>query len=203
MTVVLCRSLAVALAPLAALAAAGQPDTSGPLTAEDGQRLERKISRIYERDATSGLEVQRLVVFEREINAYLRFQGASQLPVGVTLPRLSILGQGRVSAAVTIDFDVVRESRQRGALDLLNYLGGKVPVMATGVVQAAGGVGQVTVEAVEIAGVSVPPAALHQLVLFFTRGESYPEGFDLAAPFELPYSIRAVSVEIGRAVVVQ
>ena len=203
MTVVLCRSLAVALAPLAALAAAGQPDTGGPLTAEDGQRLERKISQIHEREATGGFEVQRLVVFEREINAYLRFQGASELPVGVTLPRVSILGQGRVSAEVTIDLDVLRESRQRGVLDLLNYLGGKVPLMATGVVQATGGVGQVTVETVEIAGISVPPAVLYQLVLYFTRGKSYPEGFDLAAPFELPYSIRAVSVEIGRAVVVQ
>ena len=202
-TVALCRALAVAVAPLAALGVAGQPETSGPLTAQDGQRLGRKISQIHERDATGGSEVQRLVVFEREVNAHLRFQGASQLPPSVTLPKLSILGQGRVIAEVMIDLDILRESRQRGVLDLLNYLGGKVPVMATGVVQATGGVGQVTVEAVEIAGISVPPAVLYQLVRYYTRGESYPEGFDLAAPFELPYSIRAVAVEVGRAVVVQ
>ena len=142
-------------------------------------------------------------MFEREVNAHLRFQGASQLPPSMILPKLSILGQGRVTAEVTIDLDILRESRQRGALDLLNYLGGKVPMMATGVVQAVEGVGQVTVEAVEIAGISIPPAVLYQLVRYYTRGESYPEGFDLTAPFELPYSIRAVSVEVGRAVVVQ
>ena len=119
------------------------------------------------------------------------------------MPKLSILGQGRVTAGVTIDLDILRGSRQRGALDLLNYVGGKVPVIATGVVRAAEGVGQVAVEAVEIAGISVPPTVLHQLVRYYTRGESYPEGFDLAAAFELPYSIRAVSIEVGRAVVVQ
>ena len=203
MIVALCRALAVAVAPVAALGAAGQPEISGPLTAQDGQRLERKIFQIHERGATDGSEVQRLVLFEREVNAYLRFQVVSQLPRSVTLPKLSILGQGRVIAEVTIDLDILRESRQRGALDLLNYLGGKVPVMVTGVVHAAEGVGQVTVEAVEIAGISVPPAVLYQLVRYYTRGESYPEGFDLTAPFELPYSIHAVSVELGRAVVMQ
>ena len=191
------------MAPVAVFAAIGQLGASGPLTAEDGLSLERKIAQISARDANGGTDVQRLVVFEREINAYLRFQGASQVPPSLTSPKLSILGDYRVTAEVTIDLDVLRESRERGALDLLAYLGGKVPVMATGAVRADRGVGNVTVETITIAGVSVPPSVLYQLVRYYTRGESYPNGFDLAAPFELPYSIREVSVEVGRAVVVQ
>ena len=193
--------LAVAGLSATAVAVTGG-QSNGSLSVEDGLRLERKIAQILERDQAGGTR-QRLVVLEQEINAYLRYQGASQLPVSVTLPRLTIKGGGRVRAEVTIDLDLLRESRERGVLDLLSYLGGKVPVVAEGLVTAADGSGSVTIEGVEIAGVSVPPSVLLQLVRFYTRGESYPDGFDLAAPFELPYGILEVSVEVGRAIVVQ
>ena len=191
------------MAPAAVLVAIGQPGTSGPLTAEDGLRLEQKILQIYEHDAPDGTGVKRHVLFEREVNGYLRFQGASQLPPSVSSPNLLILGGGRVAAEVTIDLDVLRESQKRGALDLLTYLGGDVPVMATGVVRAVKGMGHVTLETITIAGVPVPSAVLQQLVRYYTRSESYPDGFDLVAPFELPYNIREVAVEVGRAVIVQ
>ena len=189
--------------PVAVVAAVGQPEISGPLTAEDGRRLEHKMLQIIERDAQGGPGEQRLVVFEREVNAYLQFQGAAQFPPSVILPNLSILGDKRVRAKVTIALDVLRESRARGVLDLLSYFGGNVPVTVTGAVRAIDGVGSVTLESATVAGVSVPPSVLYELVRFYTRGDSNPTGFDLTAPFKLPYSIREVSVELGRAVVVQ
>ena len=58
-----------------------------------------------------------LVLYEREVNGYLRFQAASSLPVGVADPSLSLDDDGRVSAQASVDLNAVGSSQPRGALD--------------------------------------------------------------------------------------
>ena len=188
--------LVAGLAPAAAQGG-GQP------TAEDGQRLAARLARIIERGSRDSDRRQTVVLPEREVNAYLRFQAASQLPPGVTDPHIAMTGGGRVEARARIDLDAVAAGRERSILDPLSYLRGSLPVAASGILEARGGSGRIEVESVTVADLPVPVAVLDLLVRFHTRNEAFPLGFDLAAPFELPYRIREIRVAAGEAVIVQ
>lgn len=175
----------------------------GQPTPEDGQRLAARLARIIDRGSRDSDRRQTVVLPEREVNAYLRFQAASQLPPGVTEPHITMTGGGRVEAYARIDLDAVAAGRERGALDPLSYLRGNLPVAARGVLEARDGIGRIEVESVRIADLPVPALLLDLLVRFHTRNEAFPLGFDLADPFELPYRIREIRVAAGEAVVVQ
>ena len=187
------------------LVAASQPagPASHPLTAEEGQRLAVKLARIVDHDTSGSRTGQTVVLPDREINAYLRFQGASLLPTGVTESRLMLAGNGGIAARAIVDLDAVARSRKRGFLDPLSYLGGNLEVTASGVLQTADGLGQVVIDSVTVGGISVPTTVLGELVRYYSRSDAHSNGVDLAEPFELPYRIREVMVGIDEAVVVQ
>lgn len=194
--------LVAGLLPAAGLLSAAAQGGGQP-TAEDGQRLAARLARIIDRGSRDSDRRQTVVLPEREVNAYLRFQAASQLPPGVTEPRIAMTGGGRVVAHARIDLDAVAAGRERSALDPLRYLRGNLPVAASGILEARDGSGRIQVESVTVAGLPVPALVLDLLVRFHSRSAAYPRGFDLAAPFELPYRIREIRVAAGEAIVVQ
>ena len=193
----------IAWAAAVGVVAAGQPGT--PLSAADGRELETALSRILLNAATdhTAAEPRRVVISERAVNAYFRFQGADLLPPGIVDPEVSMPGAGRLRARATVDLDGMRDQQARGALDPLRYLSGSVPVTVVGVVHAADRTIRVEVESVEVGGVTVPPALFYELVRYHTRSERQPDGVDLTGSFVLPYSIDAVRMERQRTVVVQ
>ena len=172
-----------------------------PLTAEDGRRLEVKLVQIFANAEEAGSRVpDAITLSEREVNAYIRFQAAAEFPVGVTEPTLVLADQGRVTASAVVDLDAVRDSRQRGALDPLAYVGGAVDVIATGTLAAVDGVGRLQIESVSIGGVAMPATVLLELVRYYSRSERRPEGVDPTEPLEVPYGIRQVVIQDGLAV---
>ena len=54
-----------------------------------------------------------------------------------------------------------------------------------------------------VAGFEVPKSLLQELVGFYTRSASKPDGYALDAPFTLSGGIRQITVEPGRAIVLQ
>ena len=193
----------IALAGAAGLVAAAQP--GAPLSAADGQELEAALSRILLHAATdhAAAAPREVVLSERAVNAYFRFQGVDLFPPGIVSPEVSMLGGGRLQVQALVDLDGIRTLEPRGPLDPLRYLSGSLPVTAAGVVHAADRTIRVDVESVEIGTVTVPPAIVHELVRYYTRTDHQPGGVDLMATYALPYSIDAVRIERGRAVVVQ
>ena len=194
--------LVAGLLPVAGLLSAAA-QRGGPPTAEDGQRLAAKLARIIDRGSRSAEGRRRVVLLEREVNAYLRFQAASQLPPGVAEPHITLARGGRVVARARIDLDAVAAGRERSVLDPLSYLRGNLPVTASGILEVRDGIGRIQVESVTVAGLPVPALVLDLLVRFHSRSAAYPLGFDLADPFELPYRIREIDVAAGQAVIVQ
>lgn len=194
--------LVAGLLPVAGLLSAAA-QRGGQPTAEDGQRLAAKLARIIDRGSRSSEGRRRVVLLEREVNAYLRFQAASQLPPGVAEPRITLARGGRVVARARIDLDAVAAGRERSVLDPLSYLRGNLPVTASGILEVRDGIGRIQVESVTVAGLPVPALVLDLLVRFHSRSAAYPLGFDLADPFELPYRIREIDVAAGQAVIVQ
>ena len=185
------------------LLAASQPPASGPLTPTEAQRLAEKLEQVIDHDARSAGTSQTLVLPAREVNAYLKFQGATLFPAGITDPHLTFGGDGQVAARAIVDLDAVSKERDRGLFDPLAYLGGDLVVTAEGSLETADGLGQVAVDAATVGGVPVPRTVLNELVRYYTRNAERPDGVDLNEPFELPYGIHEVVVDTDQATVVQ
>ena len=193
--------LAGALLGLAPLAAQGR------LSKQDAERFQSKLTQIVEfgnaAPRAAAAKPRAIPVTDAEVNSYLRYMAADQIPVGIVEPLLNALGEGRVSGRAVVDLDAVRKQKQRGWLDPVNYLSGRLPVTAAGRLITKDGKGQFQLESAEISGVTVPKAVLQELVSYYSRTPENPAGIDMDAPFELPARIREIRVGSGSSTVVQ
>jgi hypothetical protein len=189
--------------PLAIFVQTSGRAATGP-TREGAQSAKQKVAAIAGFAERPVSRPQLTTVTEQEVNSYLAFEVADQIPPGVVQPEVTIVGDGRLSARAVVDLDAVRrQNGQRGLFDPLNYLTGKVPVSATGVLRAANGMGQLELETAAIGPVPVPKLVLQEIVGYYSRTAEKPSGIVLDDPFNLPARIREIRVEPGQAVVVQ
>jgi hypothetical protein len=195
----------VALAGLAALvliAAAAGGDT--PPSRREAQLLRQKIDTIAAHGERPGGPARRTTVTEREVNAYLVFEAREQLPVGVVNPSVTIVGTGRLSGQAIVDLDAVRKAKgPTSLLDPMNYLWGRLPVTATGVLKTSKGVGHFELESTHINGVPIPKLLLQEIVSYYSRTPEKPAGISLDDAFALPARIREIQVLRGQAIIVQ
>ena len=183
-------------------AAGGPAQTARAAAEESGARLERRLLEILENASEPSADVRLTPLPEPDVNAYLAHQGAPHLPVGIRAPVVRI-GEDRLSAEAVIDLDAIRDSRERTGLDPLRFLGGRLPVTASGRVRSGGGSARVEVETVTVGGIPVPVEVLQELVRYFTRTPGQPAGARLDAPIPLPYGITELKLSPGLAVIVQ
>ena len=181
-------------------------------TRADSASLRQKIERIVQveqaaarpaaaRRAPAGLTTP---VTQREVNSYLRYDLASQVPVGIAEPVITILGQGRLMGEALVDLDAVsRANPPKGFFDPMRLLTGRLPVRIQGTLVTSRGTGRFALEQATIAGVPVPKSVLQTLVSYYSKSQDNPSGVGLDDPFALPAMIREIRVEPGRAVVVQ
>ena len=186
-----------------ALSGYGAFQSESPLTLADGQRLELKLEQLSQGAVADARRRAPVVFYQREVNAYLRFQAAPEFPTGVTEPFVTLREGGAVSVSATVDLSAIRDARPRSVFDPVRYFGGNLPVAASGLLRTDRGVGCVEVESVTVSGVRVPSLVLSELVRYYSRSELRPEGVDLAEPFDLPYGVTELRVERGRAVAMQ
>ena len=187
-----------------AMAGAGALQDAGPPTAADGREFEEALTRILRNAGTpSGGQKRRVVVRERAVNGFLRFQGADRLPPGLADPALAMATGGRLTVTATVNLDAVREQQSPGPFNPLRYLRGTLPVTAVGVVRSERRTLAIDIESARVGSVSVPVTLVNELVQLYTRSDEYPDGIDLREPIALPDGIDAVLVEAHRIVIVQ
>jgi hypothetical protein len=176
-----------------------------PLTQRASDQLQRKITLISENARAKQPVRKRTAVTEAEVNSYLKYGMAGELPTGVTEPYVGIEGGGRLSGRAVVDLNHVRAERSSGRwLDPLSYLGGKAPVTAVGVLRTSQGTAKLELESTTISGVVVPKMLLQALVSYYSRSAEDPDGFGLDDSFQLPAGIKEIEVgKKGEAVVVQ
>jgi hypothetical protein len=197
---------AVLLLATTALAAAAVM-AQGRLSKQDGERFQAKLTRIVAfgnaRAASKAAKPQSTAITDVELNSYLKFQAGSQVPVGIVDPTLHAVGDGRVSGRALVDLDAVRKQKQRGWLDPMGYLSGRVPVTAAGRLTTEDGKGQFQLDSADISGVTIPKAVLQELLSYYSRTPENPAGIAMEDPFELPSGIREIRVGAGTATIVQ
>jgi hypothetical protein len=199
------NALALSLAAVTTIAfgAATSGAGVGPSRA-DAESLRRKVTTIVELGTVSARQPRRTMLTENEVNAYLTFDAIDQIPSGVVEPAITIAGGGRVSARAVVDLDAVRKQKsQRSLLDPMNYVSGRVPVTAIGMVKASDGVGRVEFESAAIGSIPVPKLILQEIVSYYSRSPERPAGIGLDDSYALPARIQAIQFEPGRAIIVQ
>ena len=177
-------------------------------TRADSTSMRQKIERIVQtertvaqRKAPAGLTTP---LTQREVNSYLRYDLAPQVPVGIAEPVITILGEGRLLGEAVVDLDAVsRANPPKGFFDPMRLLTGRLPLRVQGVLVTSRGTGRFSLESASLAGVPVPKSVLQTLLSHYSRSQEKPDGIGLDDPFALPAAIREIRVEPGRAIVVQ
>jgi hypothetical protein len=140
---------------------------------------------------------------DTELNAWLANDGKDQLTPGLVNPRVTFTEPRKLSTKVLVDLDAVRKSKERGMFDMANLLTGVVEVTLNGTLTGSGGMGVFGVESAYLGALPIPRALLQELIAFYSKSPSMPEGVTLDKPFPLPIGIREVSIQRGSATVLQ
>jgi hypothetical protein len=147
---------------------------------------------------------RRTPVSEDEINSWFVYRAQRLMPAGLTAPRVTIVGNGKVMGMATVDLDAVAKRRSTGStFDPFGYIGGRVPVNVTGVLHTQEGRGRFELQSADVSGVPVPKLLLQELVSYYSRTPDHPQGVRLDDAFDLPANIQKIEVGEGQAVVVQ
>lgn len=177
-----------------------RPPAPAGLSWEDADWVAETVARIERRlGAGKPASRQTIVVTEKQLNSYVRLSLAAKIPPALSGIELD-LQKDRFFAHGVLDLDLVKSKVPAGA-GLLAFLSGSVPVELRGRFSGADGKGRVEVEEALVAGISLPPAMVAQIVSQSTRNEKRPQGIDILAPFPLPFTARRVRLEPGRALV--
>jgi len=189
-----------------ALTVALVPVFAGDVSRQQADSFVKKVAIINQRAAApaSAAASHRTIVSENEVNSWFAYRGQELIPKGVTEPKVTIIGNGRVMGVATVDLDAVsKKNASGGTFDLWKLVGGRVPVAVTGVLQTKGGRGQFDLQSATLSGVPVPKALLQELVSYYSRTADHPDGVRLDESFALPARIQQIEVGQGQAVVVQ
>jgi len=175
------------------------------LNKQDADRFHAKLVKIeaYAAAPPRGAKGLTTAITDTEVNAYLRYDAGAQVPVGIAEPMLKAAGNGRVSGTAIVDLDAVRKQKQRGWMDPMGYLTGRLPVSAAGTLTTANGTGRFQLESAEISGVTIPKAVLQELLSYYSRTPQTPSGINMDDPFQLPARIKEIRVGQGTASIVQ
>jgi hypothetical protein len=179
-----------------AAATAGRP----VLTRSEAEALDRKFEDLSERHRTGRItRGKSLLVTEGELNSYLNLSLGARMPRGLSGVAVRLEPE-RIHATGVLDLEKVRDKMPSlSPWSPLYWLSGQVPVLLRGRLVNDDGFASIDWEDVRVGNVPVPLSLLHQIVSSTTRSDEYPNGFDIRAPFPLPYSVRQVRIETGRA----
>jgi hypothetical protein len=193
--------LAVAAFAAAAIAEAPRAAPAG-LSWAEAESLSHKLERIDRRrrqPRAGAARRESVLVTQGELNSYLNLSLAPQLPPGVTGLRVALQSE-RIHARANVDLEKVRAQVPAATgWGPFSLLGGSVPVELRARLLSGDGFGSVEVEDLRLATLPVPVSVLEQLVSSATRNSGNPGGFDILAPFRLPYAVQRVRIEPGRA----
>jgi hypothetical protein len=191
---------ASALALLIVAATLQAADTSRP----QADTFAKKIAIINQHAEQSSAGARRTTLTENELNSWFAFRAQPLLPTGLTQPKVTIVGNGKLMGSATVDLDAIGKQRgSGGSLDVWSYLGGRLPLSVAGVLHTQNGQGRFELHAADISGVPVPKTLLQELLSYYTRTQETPQGLRLDDPFTLPANIKQIEVGQAQAVVVQ
>jgi hypothetical protein len=165
----------------------------------------QKLAQIVvQGDAAPKAGTRRTPVTESELNSWFTYSARPLLPAGVSDPRITMIGNGKVTGQAVVDLDAIAKKKASGGtFDIWNLVGGKVPVNVAGTLRTKDGIGSFDLESADVSGLPLPKSFLQEVVSYYSRTADHPQGVKIDDPFALPASIRQIDVGAGQAVIVQ
>lgn len=191
------------LATLLVLLATGEtPAAVSTVSPAAAQSMVEKLASLEKR-AKPGKPARKapVSVSAAEVNSYVNLTRGGEMPKGLSDVFVRF-ERDRVVTRGLLDLDQVKERGPlpEGLEGLLRFLSGKVPVEATGRLRMVSeGVGAVAIEDAHVATLPVPASVIEWLAAWATKSAEHPQGFDITSPFRLPYALKRVRLEPGRA----
>jgi hypothetical protein len=189
----------VLMAGQAAAASTARPAPPRPgLSWEEADALGVKLDALDKRQKDGKTaRAETVTVTEGELNSYLNLK--AKVPDGVSDIEVH-LDRDRAAATALVDLDRVQGKPPSSAWSPFNLLTGRVAVAVKGkLVAKEEGFAVLEVEEVRLGALPVPASALEQLVAAATRSKDNPGGVDILSPFRLPYTMKRVRLQLGRA----
>ena len=186
---------------IVAIASLGAADISK----QQADLFSRKVAQIVvQADGVQKPGARRTPVTETELNSWFAYSAKPLLPQGVADPHITLVGNGKVAGQAIVDLDAIAKKKQSGGtFDIWHLVGGKVPVNVAGTLRTKDGVGSFQLESADVSGLPLPKSFLQEVVSYYSRTPTHPQGVKIDDPFELPASIRQIDVGAGQAVIVQ
>ena len=175
------------------------------LSKQQADLFSRKLAQIVvQGDAAQKPGNRRTPVTETELNSWFTYSAKPLLPAGVSDPRITMIGNGKVTGQAVVDLDAIAKKKASGGtFDIWNLVGGKVPVNVAGTLRTKDGIGSFDLESADVSGLPLPKSFLQEVVSYYSRTADHPQGVKIDDPFALPASIRQIDVGAGQAVIVQ
>lgn len=184
------------------LATGGTPAADSTISLVKAQAMAGKLASLEKR-AALGKPTRRapVSVSDSEVNSYLNLTHGSEMPKGLSDVFVRF-ERDRLVARGLLDLDQVRGRvpLPEGLDGLLGFLSGKIPVEVAGRIRTvADGVIAFAIEDAHLARLPVPAMVIERLAAWVTTSARYPQGVDISSPFRLPYALKRVRLEPGRA----
>jgi hypothetical protein len=175
------------------------------ISKQQADLFSRKVAQIVvQGDGSQKPGTKKTQVSETEVNSWFAYSAKPLLPMGVSDPKVTLVGNGRLTGQAIVDLDAIAKKKQSGGtFDIWNLVGGKVPVNVAGTLRTKDGVGTFQLESADVSGLPLPKTFLQEVVSYYSKTPSHPQGVKIDDPFELPASIRQIDVGSGQAVIVQ
>ncbi len=191
------RLAAMAIVGAVAVSQAFSQQSAPPSPTHEAEALHSKLLALKKRRTPDAPPAGQLPVSASELNSYLKSRFVV-LPEGVSDVQFSF-DKDRVTGRALVDVDYWARRLPEGTGIPVGALSGGVQIVLGGRLQADSGFGRFHLEEVSLGPFPIPVSAVASLVSTATRTEGDPVGFDIEAPFRLPYSMRSVRLEPGMA----
>ena len=91
--------------------------TAAALSPQHADAFARKVAIISQQGTLVARTpaARRTAVSETELNSWFAYRARPLLPVGMTEPQITIVGDGKVNGAATVDLDAVAKSTRHAA----------------------------------------------------------------------------------------
>jgi hypothetical protein len=170
------------------------PESASALSKEAAASAAGKFQRILD-SSDRGESFGTLRLNEAEINSFIRYDLAQEIPSGVSKVALK-LQPGRTHGTAEVDFDRLRQSMRTPPNPLIAlFLTGIHELGVEGTVSGANGSGEFHLESVTLDSATLPEPVVEYLIDHYLRTR-YP-AVAINQPFRLPFSIEQLVVETG------
>ena len=152
----------------------------------------KKLTVLEKYDHDPKVKREPVNVFESELNSYVRYALAEKVPRGLREIRI-ILRENRLELRGLANLSEFNELKDKaGAGTLLGLLGGEVAVEVVADFRSEKGFGQFEIVSAQVGPMPLSAGMVGDIVARATVDATHPTGFDVRAPFRLPYSAKRI-----------